>query len=153
VATYNCSYIAPTKVKDFAEIMYLLMCGAGERGIFNRAGLTKQMPERRWKKFEKHLQTSGTNPCGEITPRDRQFCNLTEIVARPEDTEKSLLKKAKIAAILGTYQSSLTDFPYISKEWKRNCEEERQLGVSITGQWDCSTVCNPNVLKKICERH
>jgi len=139
----------PSATKFMEEWLSLAKSGTGERGIFNRAGLKKQMPPRRWKKFKKHLQTSGTNPCGEITLRDRQFCNLTEIVARPEDTEQSLLKKAEIAAILGTYQASLTNFPYISKEWKRNCEEEMLLGVSITGQWDCPAVRHPNVLKNI----
>ncbi|MFW6139950.1 MAG: ATP cone domain-containing protein [Acidobacteriota bacterium] len=139
----------PSATKFMEEWLSLAKSGTGERGIFNRAGLKKQMPQRRWEKFKKHLQTSGTNPCGEITLRDKQFCNLTEIVARPEDTEESLLKKAEIAAILGTYQSSLTDFPYISKEWKKNCDEERLLGVSITGQWDCPTVRNPKVLKNI----
>ncbi|MGM0465006.1 MAG: ATP cone domain-containing protein [Acidobacteriota bacterium] len=139
----------PSATKFMEEWLSLAKSGTGERGIFNRAGLKKQMPQRRWKKFKKHLQTSGTNPCGEITLRNKQFCNLTEIVARPEDTELSLLKKAEIAAILGTYQASLTDFPYISKEWKINCEEESLLGVSITGQWDCPAVRNPNVLKKI----
>jgi len=139
----------PSSTKFLEEWLSLAKSGTGERGIFNRAGLEKQMPPRRWKKFKKFFQTSGTNPCGEITLRDRQFCNLTEIVARPEDTEESLLKKAEIAAILGTYQASLTDFPYISKEWEKNCEEERLLGVSITGQWDCPAVRNANVLKKI----
>ena len=139
----------PSSTKFLEEWLSLAKSGTGERGIFNRSGLEKQMPPRRWKKFKKFFQTSGTNPCGEITLRDRQFCNLTEIVARPEDTEESLLKKAEIAAILGTYQASLTDFPYISKEWEKNCEEERLLGVSITGQWDCPAVRNANVLKKI----
>ncbi len=87
--------------------------------------------------------------CGEIILRSREFCNLAEVVARPEDTEQSLLKKIKIATILGTYQSTLTDFSYISKQWKKNCEEERLLGVSITGQWDCPTVRQPVVLRKL----
>jgi len=142
----------PSATEFIEEWLSLAKSGTGERGIFNRAGLKKQMPERRWKKFKKYMQTSGTNPCGEITLRDKQFCNLTEIVARPDDTEQSLLKKAEIAAILGTYQSSLTDFPYISKEWQKNCEEERLLGVSITGQWDCPAVRNANVMKKILEK-
>jgi ribonucleoside-triphosphate reductase len=139
----------PSSTKFMEEWLSLAKSGTGERGIFNRAGLKKQMPRRRWKKFKKHLQTSGTNPCGEITLRNKQFCNLTEIVARPEDTEQTLLKKAEIATILGTYQASLTDFPYISKEWKINCEEESLLGVSITGQWDCPAVRNPKVLQEI----
>jgi ribonucleotide reductase alpha subunit len=90
--------------------------------------------------------------CGEIILRSKSFCNLTEVVARENDTEESLLKKIKLAAILGTYQSTLTDFPYISKDWKRNCEEERLLGVSITGQWDCPAVRKPEVLRKLRER-
>ncbi|HZX10596.1 MAG TPA: ribonucleoside-triphosphate reductase, partial [Acidobacteriota bacterium] len=142
----------PSAAKFMEEWLSLAKSGTGERGIFNRAGLKNQMPQRRWKKFKKHLQTSGTNPCGEITLRNKQFCNLTEIVARQEDTEQTLLKKAEIAAILGTYQASLTDFPYISREWKINCEEESLLGVSITGQWDCPSVRNPRILKKIYEK-
>jgi hypothetical protein len=90
--------------------------------------------------------------CGEIILRSREFCNLTEVVARPGDTEESLLKKIEIATILGTYQSMLTDFPYLSKEWKKNCEEERLLGVSITGQWDCKVVRNSSTLRKLKER-
>jgi intein/homing endonuclease len=89
--------------------------------------------------------------CGEIILRSKQFCNLTEVVCRPEDTEESLLKKVRIATILGTYQSMLTDFPYLSKEWKENCEEERLLGVSLTGQWDCPQVRNPETLRKLKE--
>lgn len=145
-AVYNSQ---PSATIFMEEWLSLAKSGTGERGIFNREGLEKQMPQRRWEKFKEHLQTSGTNPCGEITLRDRQFCNLTEIVARAEDTEETLLKKAEIAAILGTYQSSLTEFPYISKEWKKNCDEERLLGVSITGQWDCPAVRQAEVLKKI----
>lgn len=87
--------------------------------------------------------------CGEVILRSREFCNLTEVVARPNDTEETLLKKIKIATILGTYQSTFTDFHYISKEWKRNCEEERLLGVSITGQWDCPVVRQAPVLRKL----
>ena len=82
--------------------------------------------------------------CGEIILRSKQFCNLSEVVARFEDTEKSLMKKIRIAAILGTYQSTLTNFPYLSKEWKKNCEEERLLGVSITGQRDCPVINKDN---------
>jgi intein/homing endonuclease len=89
--------------------------------------------------------------CGEIILRSKSFCNLSEVVARPEDTEETLRKKVRIAAILGTYQSTLTNFPYLSKEWKKNCEEERLLGVSITGQWDCPTVRRPEILKTLKE--
>ncbi len=131
------------------EWVALAKSGTGERGIFNRGGLEKQVPERRWKLLKNHAATTGSNPCGEIILRSKQFCNLSEIVARVEDTEETLLKKARLAALLGTFQSMLTDFPYISKEWKKNCEEERLLGVSITGQWDCPAVRNAQMLSKI----
>lgn len=75
--------------------------------------------------------------CGEIILRSKEFCNLSEVVCRREDTLETLAKKIRLATILGTYQSMLTDFDYLSKEWKKNCEEERLLGVSLTGQWDC----------------
>jgi len=73
------------------------------------------------------------------------------VVARAEDDEETLLKKARMATILGTYQAALTDFPYLSEGWKKNCEEERLLGVSITGQWDCPKVREPGMLRKIKE--
>ena len=141
----------PSASEFMEEWLSLAKSGTGERGIFNREGLESQLPERRWKKFKKHWATAGTNPCGEIVLRSKQFCNLTEVVARAEDTEESLLKKAKIAAILGTYQSTLTHFPYLSKEWKENCEEERLLGVSVTGQWDSKLARNEEMLKKMRE--
>jgi len=78
----------------------------------------------------------GTNPCSEIILRDREFCNLTEVVVRPEDTAETLMRKVRLAAILGTWQASLTNFPYLSSEWKKNCEEEALLGVSLTGIMD-----------------
>lgn len=133
------------------EWIALAKSGTGERGIFNRGGLKSQMPERRWKVFAPDARTSGTNPCGEIILKSKEFCNLTEVVAREDDTEETLLKKVRLATILGTYQSTLTDFPYLSKEWKKNCNEERLLGVSITGQWDCPAVRNPETLRKLKE--
>ncbi len=142
----------PTTTQFLEEWLALAKSGTGERGIFNRGGLKKQLPERRWKIFEKYLATSGTNPCGEIVLRSKQFCNLTEVVCRSEDTAETLLKKVRIATILGTYQSSLTNFPYLSKEWKENCEEERLLGVSLTGQWDCPAVRDPETLQRLRER-
>ncbi len=139
----------PSAQEFLEEWLALARSGSGERGVFNRGGLKAQLPERRWKVFAKHAETAGTNPCGEIILRSKQFCNLTEVVARPEDTEESLLRKIRIAAILGTYQSTLTNFPYISREWKKNCEEERLLGVSITGQWDSPATQNPKTLRKL----
>jgi len=142
----------PVATQFIEEWLSLIKSGTGERGIFNRGGLEKQMPPRRWNKFKKYQQTSGTNPCGEIVLRSKSFCNLTEVVARPEDTEQSLLKKIEIATILGTYQSTFTNFPYISKQWRKNCEEERLLGVSITGQWDCPAVRHQATLQKLQQR-
>ena len=78
----------------------------------------------------------GTNPCSEIILRNREFCNLSEIIIREDDTFETLAEKVRRATILGTWQSSLTNFKYISKEWKKNCEEERLLGVSMTGIMD-----------------
>ena len=80
----------------------------------------------------------GTNPCSEIILRSREFCNLSEVVVRGGDTPESLQEKVRIATILGTFQSTLTSFKYLSKEWKRNCDEERLLGVSLTGIMDNS---------------
>jgi ribonucleoside-triphosphate reductase len=79
----------------------------------------------------------GTNPCSEIILRSRQFCNLSEVVVRASDTKQTLLKKVRLATILGTFQSTLVNFKYLSKAWKKNCEEERLLGVSLTGIMDC----------------
>ncbi|MBI1975201.1 MAG: ribonucleoside-triphosphate reductase [Parcubacteria group bacterium] len=139
----------PSTTTFLDEWLALAKSGTGERGIFNRGGLKQQLPSRRWKVFEKAWQMSGTNPCGEIILRSKQFCNLTEVVARSEDTEESLKNKIRLATILGTYQSTLTHFPYISKEWKKNCEEERLLGVSLTGQWDSSAARNSETLKRL----
>ena len=142
----------PSTTDFMEEWLALAKSGTGERGIFNRGSLSKQLPERRWKTFKKDFATCGVNPCAEIVLKNYEFCNLTEVVARPKDTEKTLLKKVRLAAILGTYQATLTNFQFISKEWKKNCEEERLLGVSITGQWDCPAVRNPETLGKLKER-
>ncbi len=147
-ATYNSK---PSTTEFLREWLALAESGSGERGIFNRGGLKAQMPERRYKKLKKRLPTTGCNPCGEIILPSKSFCNLTEIVARAEDTEKTLLRKMELATILGTYQSSLTNFPYLSKEWKENCDEERLLGVSITGQWDSPASRESKTLSKLKE--
>lgn len=139
----------PSNEEFLAEWLALVKSGSGERGIFNRAGLPNQLPERRLQSFMKHIDDCGTNPCGEIILRSKQFCNLSEVVARPDDTEKTLLEKVKVATILGTYQSGLTNFGYLSKEWKKNCDEEALLGVSITGQWDCPAVHDDKTLNKL----
>ncbi len=126
----------PSTTEFMDEWIALMKSQSGERGIFNRGSLLEQLPERRRKSFSGYIDTCGTNPCGEIILRSKQFCNLSEVVVRANDTKESLLKKVRLATILGTYQSTLTNFKYLSKEWKKNCEEERLLGVSLTGQWD-----------------
>ena len=113
---------------------------SGERGIFNRqaAKLIAKKNGRRKDTYE-----FGTNPCSEIILRPYQFCNLTEIIARASDTLDTLLRKARLATILGTFQSTLTHFPYLRKIWRDNTEEERLLGVSITGIMDNALLNNP----------
>ena len=145
----------PTNTEFMDEWIALMKSGTGERGIFNRGGLVKQLPERRvgfWEKTGyikngKVTGPAGTNPCGEIILKSKQFCNLTEVIARSTDTKESLIRKARLATILGTYQSTLTKLNYLSKEWTENCEAERLLGVSITGQWDSKAVRDAGILK------
>ena len=107
---------------------------SGERGIFNRASANKMAEKTGRRQIEGH--EFGTNPCSEIILRDREFCNLSECVVRPTDTRETLMKKVELATIIGTFQSTLTNFKYVSSAWKRNCEEERLLGVSLTGIMD-----------------
>ena len=107
---------------------------SGERGIFNRQSANKQA-ERTGRRIVEGYEF-GTNPCSEIILRDREFCNLSEVVVRVNDTEESLLEKVRLATILGTFQSTLTNFKYVSSMWRKNCEEERLLGVSLTGIMD-----------------
>lgn len=140
----------PSTAEFMDEWISLMKSGSGERGIFNRGSLEKQIPERRKKTLMPDVDTCGTNPCGEIILKSKQFCNLTEVVIRAEDTKATLMKKMRIASILGTYQSTLTNFKYLSSEWKKNCEQERLLGVSITGQWDNpELVHDPKILSDL----
>ena len=106
---------------------------SGERGIFNRVSAQKQAAKngRRNPDYE-----FGTNPCSEIILRPHQFCNLTEVVVKEHDTDDDLDRKVRLATILGTAQSTLTNFPYLRKVWKNNTQEERLLGVSLTGIMD-----------------
>jgi len=108
---------------------------SGERGIFNRASANKMAEKNGRRTIEGH--EFGTNPCSEIILRDREFCNLSEVVVRPTDSRQSLLEKVRLATIIGTFQSTLTNFKYVSAAWKKNCAEERLLGVSLTGIMDC----------------
>lgn len=150
--------VKPSNTEFMNEWIALMKSGTGERGLFNRGSLEKQLPVRRVAylkaKYAGHpekgvLGDPGTNPCGEIILQSKQFCNLSEVVARAEDTEATLLTKTRLATLLGTYQSSLTNFNFLSKDWKENCEEERLLGVSITGQWDSPAVRNPETMRKM----
>src|SRR3990167_6972791 len=149
--------VKPTNAELMDEWVALMKSGTGERGIFNRGSLEKTMPARRLKFLQKKYKRKGfigqvgTNPCGEIILQSKQFCNLSEVIARAHDTEKTLLRKARLATLLGTYQSTLTKFNYISKDWTDNCEAERLLGVSITGQWDSPAVRDAKVMKKMRE--
>ena len=106
---------------------------SGERGIFNRESAQKIVAKNGRRDPEHEF---GTNPCSEIILRNREFCNLSEVVIRPTDDEKSLKEKVELATILGTFQSTLVNFKYVSNSWKKNCEEERLLGVSLTGIMD-----------------
>jgi ribonucleoside-diphosphate reductase alpha chain len=108
---------------------------SGERGIFNRESAVKMASKNGRRNTEDY--EFGTNPCSEIILRNREFCNLSEVVVRVSDTKETLLKKVRLASILGTFQSTLVNFKYVSSSWKKNCEEERLLGVSLTGIMDC----------------
>ena len=109
---------------------------SGERGIFNRESANK-MAAKNGRRIIEGFEF-GTNPCSEIILRNREFCNLSEVVVRSTDNRQTLLEKVRIATILGTLQSTLVNFKYVSKGWRKNCEEERLLGVSLTGIMDCS---------------
>jgi len=129
----------PSMAVFLEEWVALMKSGSGERGIFNREGAKALAPERR-----DETQLRGTNPCAEIQLRSNQLCNLSEVVCRVDDTEADLKRKIGLATILGTLQSSLTEFKYVRKVWQKNCEEERLLGVSLTGIQDCKILRNPD---------
>ena len=134
-AVYN---ETPTVGKFMEEWLSLYNSHSGERGIFNREAAKNTVAKygHRDPNFE-----FGTNPCSEIILRPYQFCNLSEVVVRHDDTKKTLLRKVRLAAILGTIQSTFTKFPYLRKVWQRNTEEERLLGVSLTGIYDNKLLC------------
>ena len=118
----------PSATEFMEEWLNLAKSGTGERGIFNR----KCTIPRRRKPSE-----FGINPCAEILLRNRQFCNLSICVARPDDTFADLARKIRIATMFGTAQATMTHFPYLNPKWAENCKEEMLLGVDITGQRDC----------------
>lgn len=139
----------PRDAQLLHQWLALAKSGSGEPGIFIKSNARTTAPRRnRWGVF-------GTNPCGEIVLRGDhplgggQFCNLSEAIARPDDDYDTLRDKVEIAAILGTVQSTLTDFPYLRPGWKANCEEERLLGSSITGIADCPQLFDAELLGKL----
>jgi ribonucleoside-diphosphate reductase alpha chain len=135
-ALANNSYVAKDNVDVgifMKEWLSLYESHSGERGIFSRQASKKQA-EKFGRRDPNH--DFGTNPCSEIILRSREFCNLTEVVVRGDDTLETLKEKVRNATILGIFQSTLTNFKYLSKKWKENCEEERLLGVSLTGIMD-----------------
>jgi len=137
----------PSAAQFLKEWAALALSGTGERGIFNLQSAQNKSPSRRYAPL-----IQGTNPCGEIMLRDMQFCNLSEVVIRKEDDLDSLLDKVETATWLGVIQSTFTDFPYLRKEWKKNCEVERLLGVSLTGQMDNPAVLTSEGLKALKSR-
>jgi ribonucleoside-diphosphate reductase alpha chain len=122
----------PEMEQFIAEWKSLYDSKSGERGIYNVAAAQKQAAKYGRRDPEVHY---GTNPCSEIILRPYQFCNLSEVVLREKDTPTTVAEKVRLATILGTWQSTLTDFKYLRKIWKDNTEEERLLGVSLTGQF------------------
>jgi len=134
-AVYN---ETPTVGKFMEEWLSLYNSHSGERGIFNREAAQKTVAKYGHRDPNYDF---GTNPCSEIILRPYQFCNLTEVVVRHDDTRETLLRKVRLAAILGTIQATFTKFPYLRKVWQRNTEEERLLGVSLTGIYDNKLTC------------
>lgn len=139
LANNSVAYTEKPDMETFMrEWLALMESKSGERGIFNREAARRQVakngrrdPNHEW----------GTNPCSEIILRSNQFCNLSEVVVRANDTFESLARKVRLATIIGTVQSTYTKFPYLRKIWQKNTGEERLLGVSLTGIMD-----NPNIL-------
>lgn len=123
------------------EWLALVKSCSGERGIFNRQAAKKKVLSIGRRNADHEF---GTNPCSEIILRNCQVCNLTEAVVRSTDTMTALKRKIKIATILGTLQSRFTDFPFLRPQWKQNCDEERLLGVSLTGMYDNAYFSNPD---------
>jgi len=115
------------------EWVALVESKSGERGVFNRQAC-KDLAVRSGRRDPNH--EFGTNPCSEISLRPQEFCNLSEVVVRSTDDIHSIMQKVKVATIIGTIQSNYTKFPYLRKAWQNNCEEERLLGVSLTGIMD-----------------
>jgi ribonucleoside-diphosphate reductase alpha chain len=136
----------PEMEQFIAEWKNLYDSKSGERGIYNVAAAQKQAA--RWGRRDPEIHY-GTNPCSEIILRPYQFCNLSEVVIRENDSLKDIENKVKLATVLGTWQSTLTDFKYLRKIWKDNTEEERLLGVSLTGQFGHKFMSGKEDLNKL----
>jgi ribonucleoside-diphosphate reductase alpha chain len=135
-------YDKPSLLDFLDEWVALAKSGMGERGIANLYAARKNAPHRRKSKL-----IQGLNPCGEVALQSRQFCNLTSVVVKPTDDYESLRDKITSACWLGVCQSTFTHFPYLSKAWKENTEEERLCGVSLSGQQDNPGLLTPDILK------
>jgi len=134
LANNSVCYVGPVEMGTFMqEWLSLYNSKSGERGIFNREAAKAQAAKNGRREPDHDF---GTNPCSEIILRSKQFCNLSEVVVRSGDTLETLKEKVEVATILGTMQATLTKFPYLSKGWKTNTEEEALLGVSLTGILD-----------------
>jgi len=147
LANNSVAYTEKPDMETFMEEwVSLVKSKSGERGIFNRVAAQNQAA----KQGRDKTLSYGTNPCSEIILRDKQFCNLTEVVVRNGDTEETLKNKIRLATILGTLQSNLTHFQFLSAEWVKNTAEERLLGVSLTGIMDAKITSHPD--PKLLER-
>jgi ribonucleoside-triphosphate reductase len=147
LANNSVAYTEKPDMETFMEEwVSLVKSKSGERGIFNRVAAQVQAA----KQGRDKTLSYGTNPCSEIILRDKQFCNLTEVVVRQGDTEDLLKNKIRLATILGTLQSNLTHFQFLSAEWVKNTAEERLLGVSLTGIMDAKITSHPD--PKLLER-
>jgi len=138
----------PTMNEFMAEWKNLYDSKSGERGIYNVAAAQAQAAK--YDRRDPDIRY-GTNPCSEIILRPYQFCNLSEVVIRENDTEKTLTRKVELATILGTWQSTLTNFKYLRKIWKQNTEDERLLGVSLTGQFGNELMSGKKGIKELSE--
>ena len=130
--------LADTDIRTHFQAM--VQGGNGEPGIFSRVAAKALRPERRMD------ATFGTNPCAEISLRPMEFCNLTEVILRPNDNLESIVRKTRIATLIGTIQATATNFPGLRSNWARNCEAERLLGIGFTGQMDCPYFQHQNTM-------
>lgn len=137
-------YDKPSAVEFLKEWSALAASGTGERGISNLGSAQRMAPKRR-----DGSKIAGFNPCHEIALRALEFCNLSSVIVRPDDDLDDLMEKVETATWIGVIQSTFTNFPYLRQEWKDNCEEERLLGVSLSGQMDNVPLLTPDALKAL----